>query len=492
VLPKQINLLSVSLSCCSSFQAGREHKFIGCVAHDVIMAKNKKSKTKDDDNHNQVRQRRRGRVGVLVQPDRNNQNSNNNNNKMVNTDPSKRSLHTLFPFYLVFLVMTLVLCILTMRLWGRNRDDGMANAGSPPRYTASSSEPKRTLDRAASSTTSTPPTVWTVITRNYQLLHTYQHDPTSFTQGLTIAKQNKQKSKDNNNNSSTTTTTTTTMLLVESTGMYGRSLLRVWNPETQHIHYETSLEDQYFGEGMTSFTIPSNHNNNNNADTMMFYLVLTYREGKALIYSTEETFHLVQTIDIPSTYHNEGWGITFQSHDQTKNNNNNNNNNNDKNDLIFYVTDGSHFLHVWKLQYQYHSSDENYPTFSFLELNRIPISVKRQHHDDTRMVHQQQYVERLNELEYDATTNTILANVWFDPVILRIDPQLGIVTCIYDLSPLAEPMKEAALKDRNIVMNGIALVPNSTQINESGILQQQDILVTGKYWSQLYKVRIFQ
>ncbi|KAG7363227.1 glutamine cyclotransferase [Nitzschia inconspicua] len=312
----------------------------------------------------------------------------------------------------------------------------------------------------------TTSTVVATITQEYQLLGTYQHDKTSFTQGLTVAVPSDLQINDYSNQSKELLSSP--LLLVESTGIYKQSYVRVWDPETQQVHREVALDDQYFGEGMTDFTLA----------TSSYYMVLTYREGKVLIYDTT-TLRLVQSIDSPSTTTGEAWGITYREdadnlHDGVP---------------LFYVTDGSHYLLVWKLNYHF-DDQNNVPFFSLQEIQRIPISLSLQRPGDGTIVHRDQ-VQRLNELEYDTVTKTILANVWFEPVVLRIDPNLGRVTQIYDLSPLAEPMKEAAARDMNIVMNGIALIPNTT-ILQNGRLRQQDFYVTGKYWEELYKIRIFE
>jgi len=43
--------------------------------------------------------------------------------------------------------------------------------------------------------------------------------------------------------------------VMESAGVYGDSLVRIWEPSTGTIMSETKLEDSFFGEGSTT-TIP--------------------------------------------------------------------------------------------------------------------------------------------------------------------------------------------------------------------------------------------
>lgn len=82
-------------------------------------------------------------------------------------------------------------------------------------------------------------------------------------------------------------------------------------------------------------------------------------------------------------------------------------------------------------------------------------------------------VTRLNELE--CADGTILANVWMTDDIVRIDPATGRVTTIYDASALERPRPA----NPDAVLNGIAALPGS-----------ENVLVTGKLWTQQYEVRL--
>jgi glutamine cyclotransferase len=80
---------------------------------------------------------------------------------------------------------------------------------------------------------------------------------------------------------------------------------------------------------------------------------------------------------------------------------------------------------------------------------------------------------RLNELEY--VNGAIFANIWYQDVIVRIDPQDGQVTGLLDLSGL---LPEELRKDAD-VLNGIAYDA------------ARDLLyVTGKHWPRLYALRL--
>ncbi|HJC27995.1 MAG TPA: glutaminyl-peptide cyclotransferase [Candidatus Dietzia intestinipullorum] len=82
-------------------------------------------------------------------------------------------------------------------------------------------------------------------------------------------------------------------------------------------------------------------------------------------------------------------------------------------------------------------------------------------------------VPQLNELE--CVGGEILANVWMTDEIIRIDPDSGAVTAIYDASGLEQPRPA----DPDAVLNGIAALPES-----------DTVLLTGKLWPQMYEVRL--
>jgi len=92
-------------------------------------------------------------------------------------------------------------------------------------------------------------------------------------------------------------------------------------------------------------------------------------------------------------------------------------------------------------------------------------------------------VNMVNELEFIRSTldghssNTILANVWFQRYILEIDPGSGVVLRLYDLTDLCPDQ----LPPGENVLNGISLSAD----DDSRVLY-----VTGKQWSKVYKIRL--
>jgi len=80
--------------------------------------------------------------------------------------------------------------------------------------------------------------------------------------------------------------------------------------------------------------------------------------------------------------------------------------------------------------------------------------------------------DQLNELEY--YKGFIYANVWHQPVILKIDPKTGEVVGKFDFTKIAKPFTDA---DTENVLNGIAF-------------KGENMVVTGKKWSKIYEVAV--
>lgn len=120
----------------------------------------------------------------------------------------------------------------------------------------------------------------------YTVVNIYPHDTAAFSQGLEFYKGE----------------------LLESTGLYGKSTLRKVDVSTGKLLKNNSLDEKYFGEGITILH-----------DTLY---QLTWQEHEILIYNPE-TFQLIRKMK----WNYDGWGIT-----------------NDGTSL--YMTDGSDKIYV--------------------------------------------------------------------------------------------------------------------------------------------------
>ena len=105
---------------------------------------------------------------------------------------------------------------------------------------------------------------------NYELLNTYPHEITSYTQGLEFYKG----------------------VLYESTGQYGESKLRALDYKNDAILNNVNLSRSYFGEGLTVLN-----------DKIY---QLTWKEGRGLIYDVN-TFETLGSFNYGQS--KEGWGL---------------------------------------------------------------------------------------------------------------------------------------------------------------------------------------
>ena len=92
------------------------------------------------------------------------------------------------------------------------------------------------------------------------------------------------------------------------------------------------------------------------------------------------------------------------------------------------------------------------------------------------MTYNNQPVTNLNELEF--IHGEIWAYVWQTDFIVRIDPLTGKVNSIVDLSGLAE---RTARNGPEAVLNGIAYDAEADRL-----------LVTGKYWSNVFEIELIE
>ncbi len=108
------------------------------------------------------------------------------------------------------------------------------------------------------------------------------------------------------------------------------------------------------------------------------------------------------------------------------------------------------------------------PTLRFLD----PVTLKERRRITVTL--NGRPLDQLNELEW--VDGTILANVWHQPFIVRIDPASGAITAIYDLRGL---VKEVGASDPEAVANGIAWDARDKRL-----------FVTGKLWPTLFEIRL--
>ncbi len=187
---------------------------------------------------------------------------------------------------------------------------------------------------------------------SYQVVRIYPHDPHAFTQGLIYLDGH----------------------LYESTGLEGRSSLRMVDLSTGAVLQKHDLPGEFFGEGLTDW-----------GSTL---IQLTWTSHKAFIYD-RASFSLQRTLP----YEGEGWGLT---HDETQ--------------LI--LSDGTSYLRF---------------------LDPKTLRVMRSIHVVDGSGHA---IANLNELEY--IHGEIYANIWESDEIVRISPSDGKILGRLDLSGIID------------------------------------------------------
>jgi glutaminyl-peptide cyclotransferase len=341
---------------------------------------------------------------------------------------------------------------------------------------ATTSSANRSNRSESSETVTGDPTTATLFTTwgSFTVLETIPHDATAFTQGLvTVVDQ----AAENGN----------VLKMYEGTGIHSNSQLRLLDMQNGTVLAQHYIERTYFGEGIAHYRTTTTSDSSNATTTTTLHLIqLTWQEQVALEYTIQQTLpneqqqpQLSRPIPdvlsvIPPTLNwtyttttNEGWGITYVPEWHQ-----------------WIVSDGSQYLHFWDVATRQ-------------QVNRVAVTYRlpNQSNGDTDSSSSVPPPSRpltyLNELEWDPQTRTVLANVWMQDVIVRIDPISGFVVRMYNMQSLF-PIRPRGAD----VLNGIALtydaslpagVPGGFPVDNSTLGQ---VWITGKYWPNMYLVQL--
>jgi glutamine cyclotransferase len=186
----------------------------------------------------------------------------------------------------------------------------------------------------------------------FKIIHTYPHDANAFTQGLIYMDGH----------------------LYESTGLSGKSSIRMIDLPSGRVLKQYNLAEKYFGEGLT------NWGND--------LIQLTWQAQLGFVYD-RSTFAWKRCF----SYKGEGWGLT---HD----------------DKQLILSDGTPILRFLDPQ-------------SFSETRRITVTDEKG-----------QPVANLNELEF--IRGEIYANIWQTDQIVSISPRTGKIVGRIDLSGIID------------------------------------------------------
>lgn len=208
--------------------------------------------------------------------------------------------------------------------------------------------------------------------------------------------------------------------LFESVGLQSKSSLLVLDPNTGETLETYQMEAKFFGEGL--------------AYSHGKLYQLTYKAQQGFVYDIKDLRAAPTKFQYKTTTR-EGWGFTY---DRAKDE--------------FIVSDGSAFLHFWDRQ-----TLKQVRKHQIMRLDGTPA-------------------EKINELEF--WRDRVVANVWFENVLLVINPVTGLVEKEYDFSTIWQ--KAGAKRNRRAeVFNGIS------------VSSDPDVLyVTGKWWSNMFKIKL--
>ena len=216
--------------------------------------------------------------------------------------------------------------------------------------------------------------------------------------------------------------------IYESGGLYKKSTLTHMEWPSQNIIQKINLEQKYFAEGIAG----------NNINNILYQL--TYKEKEILLYSFPN-LELKTKITMPSDLR-EGWGMSPGKEKDE-----------------FFATDGSEKIFILKINNE--TKELNVKSYLKVTYNNNPIY-------------------RLNELIYNGIY--IYCNVYFENVILKINPNNGEVMNIYDMQPLVNyELNNGKLTEQRIntgdVLNGITYIP-----------EKNTFILTGKLWDYYYEI----
>ena len=167
--------------------------------------------------------------------------------------------------------------------------------------------------------------------------------------------------------------------LVESTGQYGESSIRKWNPFTGEVYKNVPLQPSYFGEGATVFKGK--------------ILQLTWREQIGMVYDKDLNFQKTFTYGKSK----EGWGLCHNGEDK------------------LYKSDGSE--KIWLLHPE-----------TYTEIDSLQLCTNKS------------LYTYANELEF--ANGKIYANTFLKDGIMIINPKNGAIEGVVDVRGLKSKVEQ--------------------------------------------------
>lgn len=267
--------------------------------------------------------------------------------------------------------------------------------------------------------------------------------------------------------------------LYEGTGLEHQSSLMRHDPANQMRTLEKIpvTPTHLFGEGISHYYVWRTDEQTGKRVKEHRLIQLTWKDKWGKIYSLPG-LELLKEFSY-DTVTGEGWGITFVPH---------------RNE--FYVSDGSEYLIVWdaetleekrKITVTFDWGDGAVESIKYVnELEFVDFAVTNDELGDEANGESQ--CQESGTCSGDASsplftpTMRILANLWYQDVLVSIDPVTGAITRVYDLRdiyPLSIRQREGA-----DCLNGISTTGNKD--NREGL----EVWVTGKLWKNMYRIRL--
>lgn len=219
--------------------------------------------------------------------------------------------------------------------------------------------------------------------------------------------------------------------LIQSCGLYGQSSLQKLNMDLVHNKIADAPVVEHVVRGKpTDFFEGSTVANNT-------LYVLTWKQ-RELLQLPLPAMNRERRIHFPY----DGWGLAY-----------------DAKRHVFFATNGSDKLIHFTLD----------------EKNSTAVVIKRflSLRCDGRPLH------NVNELEYDGTY--LYGNVWYSSEIFIIDPYSGNCVAFIDATPLLEPRD---------VLNGIALIEDTSFLDMPSSSDRVHLWVTGKLWTKMHLLQL--
>lgn len=237
-----------------------------------------------------------------------------------------------------------------------------------------------------------------------------------------------------------------------------------------------------FGEGISYYYVWTTDSSTGKSTKEHRIIQLTWKDKIGKIY-TLPNMQLVQEFRY-DTSTGEGWGITFVPHTNE-----------------FYVSDGSEYLIVWDAE-------------TLEEKRRVVVTFDGGPGGTVDVV---KYVNELEFVDFSAdepqimmsrdknsslcreddecsdassssssftSTMKILANVWYQDVLVSIDPVTGRIGRIFDLRDIYPADQRD--QDGADCLNGISV----TNRDSNEVYEGLDVWVTGKLWPKMYRIKL--